>query len=75
MQSMLPQINQAKQAMNMLRNAGNPQALLNQMLQGNPQMQKVNQLISQAGGDPEKAFYALAREKGIDPQEIIKMLQ
>ena len=46
---------------------GNPQA----MLQNNPQAQ---QLIAQHGGDPKKAFYALAQQMGIDPNEVVKTL-
>lgn len=38
-------------------------------------MQQVMQLIQKHGGDPTKAFYALAEEKGIDPQQIIEMVK
>ena len=45
---------------------GNPQALL----QNNPQVQ---QLIQQHGS-AQNAFYALARQMGIDPNEVLKTL-
>lgn len=32
-------------------------------------------LINQSGGDPKAAFYKLAQEKGIDPQQILDMLK
>lgn len=46
---------------------GNPQALL----QSNPQVQ---QLIQQHGS-AQNAFYALARQMGIDPNEVLKTLE
>ena len=46
-----------------------------QMAASNPQMQQVMQLIQKHGGDPTKAFYALAEEKGIDPQQILDLLK
>lgn len=70
-----PMTGQIKQMMSMVQAAQNPQAMLNQMMQNNPQMQQAMKLINQHGGDAQKAFYALAQEKGIDPQEILKMLK
>jgi hypothetical protein len=31
--------------------------------------------INQNGGDPKQAFYAMAREKGVNPDEILNMLK
>ena len=70
-----PMMGQIKQMMSMVQSAQNPQAMLNQMMQNNPQMQQAMKLINQHGGDAQKAFYALAQERGIDPQEILKMLK
>ena len=56
------------------RSAGNPQAMLSQFAQRNPNYQQAMQLIRQNGGDERKAFYALAEQMGVDPQEIISML-
>lgn len=50
----------------------NPQAMVQQALQSNPQIQS---LIQQNGGDPQKAFYAMANQLGVDGDEIIKMLK
>ena len=66
---------QFKSMMAMLQNAGNPQALLSSMMQQNPQMRQVMQLVQNNGGDAKKAFYALAQQKGIDPEQILQMLQ
>lgn len=68
-------LSQIKNMMNMIRSARNPQAMLQSMMQNNPQMRQVMDLISQSGGDPKAAFYKLAQEKGIDPQQILDMLK
>ena len=66
---------QIKQMITMLKSSGNPQQILNQLMQSNPQMQQVMQIVQKYGGDPNKAFYALAEEKGINPQEILDLLK
>ena len=68
-------LGQIKQMMGMVKNAGNPQAMMNQLIQSNPQMGQVMQLINQSGGDPQKAFYAACQQKGVDPNEILNMLK
>lgn len=64
-----------RQMMGMLNNSQNPQVMMNSMVQNNPNMKQVMDIINQSGGDPKKAFYALAEQKGIDPQEILNMLK
>ena len=68
-------LSQIKSMMNMVKSAGNPQAMLQTLIQNNPQMRQVMTLINQSGGDPKAAFYKLAQEKGIDPQQILDMLK
>jgi hypothetical protein len=46
---------------------GDPMA----MLQSNPQAQ---QILAQYGGDPKRAFYALAQQMGVDQTEVMKTL-
>ena len=70
-----PQLNQVRQMINAIKSARNPQAMLNQMIQNNPQVKGVMDYINQNGGDPQKAFYAMARQKGVNPDEILKMLK
>ena len=60
---------------NMIRNANNPSVVMNQFVQSNPQMQQVINVINQNGGDARKAFYAMAQQKGIDPNSILSMLK
>lgn len=68
-------LTQIKQMMNMVRSAGNPQMMLQSMAQNNPQLKQVLDIIQQSGGDPKAAFYKMAQEKGIDPDQILSMLK
>ena len=44
-------------------------------MQTSPAMKQVMEIVQQYGGDAEKAFRAIAQQKGIDPQEIIDMMK
>lgn len=70
-----PALNNVRQMVNMVKSARNPQAMLNQLMQNNPNYKQVTELINQNGGDPKRAFYALAQQQGIDPNEILDMLR
>lgn len=63
---------QIKQMWNNLKTISNPQQAINQALQNNPQIQ---QLIQLSNGNPEQAFYTLAKQRGIDPNDILNMLK
>lgn len=71
----LNNVQQVRQMMNTIRNAGNPQAMLQGMLMNNPQYRQVMDVINQNGGDPRKAFYNMCSQKGVNPQEILDMLK
>ena len=73
--SAMPNLTPIKQMMNMVRSAGNPQAMLQSMMQNNPQLRQVMDVVQQAGGDPQRAFYALCEQKGINPQQILDALK
>ena len=70
-----PMMSQIKQMMNIVKSAQNPQAMLNQMMMNNPNMKQVMDIVNQYGGSPEKAFYAVAEQKGINPQDILDMMK
>ena len=55
-----------------IKSCGNPQAMVNQMITQNPQ---VNQIINQYGGDPKTAFYKYAEANGVNPDEILNQLK
>lgn len=66
---------QIKQMMQTLRSVANPAAMLQSMAAQNPQLQTALRIVQESGGDPQRAFYALARQKGVDPQQILDMLR
>lgn len=70
-----PMMQNIRQMVGMIRNAQNPQAMMNQLVTGNPNMKQAMDIINQYGGDPKKAFYSIAEQKGIDPQEILNMMK
>ena len=67
-----PMLAQARQMVQTIKSCGNPQAMINQMLSQNPQ---VNNIINQYGGDPKTAFYRYAEANGVNPDEILNMMK
>ena len=65
-------MNRARQIMQSIRSSGDPQAIVNNMLSNNPQ---INQIIKQYGGDPKTAFYKYAEANGVNPDEILNMMK
>ena len=61
--------------MGLLRSANNPQAMLAQLAQTNPQMKQAMNFIQQYGNDPQKAFYAACQQRGINPNDILNALK
>lgn len=60
--------------MKTLKSIGNPQMMLNQMIGQNPQIKQVMDYVNANGGDPKTAFYRLAEEKGVNPDEFVQQL-
>ena len=61
--------------LNMAKNGGNPQQLLNQMLQQNPQMKQAMPFVQ--GKSPEQlkqTFYNMCKERGVDPQQVAQSM-
>lgn len=65
--------NDLKNFISIFKNSSNPQQLLNNIIKSNPQMQSMYALIQNSGKSPKELFYSLSKEKGIDPQSIIKL--
>lgn len=61
--------------LNAVRNSKNPNEMIAQLAMRNPQMQSVMQEVQRNGGDARKAFYAMAQQKGVDPNSILNMLK
>ena len=70
-----PMMGKIKQMMNMVGGAQDPNMMIRQLVNTNPQMKQVMEVINNAGGDPRRAFYELAQQKGVDPQEILDMMK
>ena len=64
-----------KQMMQMFKSASNPQMFIQSMMQNNPNSANIMQLIQANGGNPKAAFYALAKQRGINPEDFLKALQ
>ena len=45
------------------------------MIQQMPQYRQVMEYVNANGGDARSAFYAKAKEMGIDPDEIVKAMR
>lgn len=61
--------------MSTIKSAQNPQMMLNNMMMQNPQYKQVMDYINQNGGDAKTAFYKMAQEKGVNPNDIINALK
>ena len=61
--------------MQTIKSASNPQQALNQMMMSSPKLKEVMNFVQQNGGDPKSAFYNYANQLGINPDEILNMLQ
>jgi len=68
-------IQQIKSMMSAVQAAQNPVTALNQMMASNPQLQAALTLIQQNGGDARAAFFAYAKQNGIDPQQVLNALR
>ena len=70
-----PNLQSIKNMMNLIRGSNNPQAELQNMIVQNPQMRQVMDLVRKNGGNYQQAFFALARQRGVDPNVILQELQ
>ena len=71
----IPQMGQIKNMMQMVKAAKNPQAMMQMMAQQNPKMQQVMNFVQQNGGDAKTAFYKLAEQQGVNPNDVLNMLK
>lgn len=55
-----------------IKGARNPQQLLGNMMQNNPQMKQAMDMINSSGKSPKDLFYELAKQKGVDPNDVLK---
>lgn len=62
-------------AFKMMKGARNPQQLLNNMMQSNPQMKQTMDMIKSSGKSPKDLFYEMAKQKGVNPDSILSQLK
>ena len=70
-----PGMNSFMGMLGMLKAASNPMAAITQMMGNNPQMKQVMDFIQQNGGDERAAFYKLAQQQGVNPDEILSQVK
>ena len=70
-----PAMGAFSQMIGMARAAKDPMAAINQMAANNPQMQQVMQVIQQNGGNAKAAFYNMAQQRGVNPNEVLSQLK
>lgn len=59
----------------MIKAASNPQEMVNQLIQNNPNFKKAQELGQRYNGDYEKAFRATAKEMGINPEDFLNNMK
>lgn len=70
-----PNIQAAKNMMNLVRNSKNPQAMIQNLAMQNPNLREAMNLIQQSGGNMQEAFMNLARQRGVDPNAFLQAFQ
>ena len=63
--------NRVLQTISQIKSMGNPQMMLQQM----PQYKQVMDYVNANGGDAKSAFYAKAKEMGLDPDQIVQAMR
>ena len=64
-----------QQIINMVSHSNNPMQLMQTMAQSNPQLQSILNLILTSQKSPKDLFFEMAQQRGVDPQQILQMLQ
>lgn len=49
--------------------------MMNQIMANNPQYKQVMDYVKANGGDAKAAFYKMAEEKGVNPEDILNQLR
>ena len=67
--------NNLRQFIMNIKNNPNPQQLLLNYIQSNPQAQNIYNILQNSNKSPKELFYQLASQKGIDPNTILQLLK
>lgn len=58
-----------------LQSANNPEQFMQNLIQTNPQVKQVIQMVQNSNMSPKDLFYAMAKQKGINPEQILQQLR
>lgn len=65
---------QAKQMASLFKGAKNPETIITNMVQNNPNLKSVMNMVKN-GSNPKDLFYSMAKQRGVDPNSILSLLQ
>ena len=68
-------IQQAKRIMNSIGPAANPQQMLQNLIRLNPQYSSLMELVNSYNGDIRSAVMALAKQRGVDINDLYRQFQ
>lgn len=69
----LTAIQQAMQTVNLIRQTGNPETVINQMAQNNPNIKKAMDICT--GKNPKEVFENGCKQAGINPDQLFGMIK
>ena len=67
--------NNIVQTFRALQQSNNPNQFMQNLMQTNPQMQQVMQMVQNSNMSPKDLFYTMAKQKGVDPEQILRQLR
>ena len=68
-------VNPIKRLMNMAKFASNPNQMIADAINSNPAAAQMFSMVKQSGKSPKDLFYELAKQKGVNPDDILKQLR
>lgn len=69
------QIQQIKNLMSMVQMSADPNAALANLINQNPNLRNIVMLAKSNGSDLQQIFYALAKQKGVNPNDVMNALR
>lgn len=71
----LQNLSMIKNYIGLLKGQGNMEQALEGMVKNHPMYQQAMQFVKDNGGDYQQAFYAYAKQNGIDPSQITDLFK
>lgn len=67
-------MDQLRQMVQLYKNSKNPMLAMQNMLEQNQELKVVMNFVNKNGGNAQQLFYELAREAGVNPQDVLNGL-